>query len=363
MTSLYLYFIIINNMPEQNLKNILDELIKVLNPRVREVIEKRFGLRSVSCQTLEAIGQNLGVTRERVRQIEALGLKQLANKNVLEPLKPVFEIIEKHLIDYGGVRREDYFLKELSQLFSLKEKNNENLISFVLALRQERFIYFKETPKWQTVWALNNSVYNNALSLGEALKKKLVEQNVPIPKEAILKTAASLGGLPAQAGEISDKALFSYIELCREIAQNPFGEWGFIGSPEVSPKGVKDKAYLIFKKEKKPLHFAQVANLINQVAFLGRKAHPQTVHNELIKDPRFVLVGRGIYALADWGYEPGTVRDVLVSTLKNAEGGLAKEEIIKIVQTKRLVKENTILLNLQNKKVFKKIDNERFTLL
>ena len=344
-------------MPGQNLKNILYELIKVLNPRAREVIEKRFGLRSVLCQTLEAIGQNLGVTRERVRQIEALGLRQLANKNVLEPLKPVFETIEKHLTDYGGVRREDYFLREISQLVSLKEKNNENLIDFALALGQGRFVHFKETPKWRAAWALDNSVYNNAIGLGESLRKKLAEQNLPIPREEVLKTAASLGG------EMNDRALFSCIELCREIAQNPFGEWGFIGSPEVSPKGVKDKAYLIFKKEKKPLHFAQVAELINQVAFEGRKAHPQTVHNELIKDPRFVLVGRGTYALADWGYEPGTVRDVLVSALKNTEGGLTKEEIIKIVQAKRLVKENTILLNLQNKKVFRKIDNERFTLL
>jgi len=344
-------------MPGQNLKNILYELIKVLNPRAREVIEKHFGLRSVLCQTLEAIGQNLGVTRERVRQIEALGLRQLANKNVLEPLKPVFETIEKHLTDYGGVRREDYFLREISQLVSLKEKNNENLIDFALALGQGRFVHFKETPKWRAAWALDNSVYNNAIGLGESLRKKLAEQNLPIPREEVLKTAASLGG------EMNDKALFSCIELCREIAQNPFGEWGFIGSPEVSPKGVKDKAYLIFKKEKKPLHFTQVAELINQAVFEGRQAHPQTVHNELIKDPRFVLVGRGTYALADWGYEPGTVRDVLVSALKNTEGGLTKEEIIKIVQAKRLVKENTILLNLQNKKVFRKIDNERFTLL
>ena len=344
-------------MPGQNLKNILYELIKVLNPRVREVIEKHFGLRSVLCQTLEAIGQNLGVTRERVRQIEALGLRQLANKNVLEPLKPVFETIEKHLTDYGGVRREDYFLREISQLVSLKEKNNENLIDFALALGQGRFVHFKETPKWRAAWALDNSVYNNAIGLGESLRKKLAEQNLPIPREEVLKTATSLGG------EMNDRALFSCIELCREIAQNPFGEWGFIGSPEVSPKGVKDKAYLIFKKEKKPLHFTQVAELINQAVFEGRQAHPQTVHNELIKDPRFVLVGRGTYALADWGYEPGTVRDVLVSALKNTEGGLTKEEIIKIVQAKRLVKENTILLNLQNKKVFRKIDNERFTLL
>ena len=189
------------------------------------------------------------------------------------------------------------------------------------------------------------------------MRIKLAEQNLPIPKEAILKTAAYL------SGEMSEKALFSWVELCRGISQNPFGEWGFVGSPEVSPKGVKDKAYLIFKKEKTPLHFTEVAALINQAAFSGRQAHPQTVHNELIKDPRFVLVGRGTYALSDWGYEPGTVRDVLVSALKKAETGLTKEEIIKTVQAKRLVKENTILLNLQNKKVFKKIDSERFTLL
>ncbi len=352
-------------MPGQNPKNILDELMKILNPRGRGVIEKRFGLRSVLHQTLEAIGGDLGVTRERVRQIEALGLRQLANKNVLEPLKPTFETIEKHLRDYGSVRREDYLLRELSQLFSLKEKNNENLISFILTLGQGRsiFTYFKKTPKCLAAWALNDSAYNNAVSLGEALRKKLAEQNLPIPKEAILKAATSLSDLSAPAGEMSKEALFSWVELCCGITQNPFGEWGLVGSPEVSPKGVKDKAYLIFKKEKKPLHFTRVANLINQAAFSGRRAHPQTVHNELIKDPRFVLVGRGTYALSDWGYEPGTVRDVLISALKNAEDGLTREEIIKTVQAKRLVKENTILLNLQNKKVFKKIDSEHFTLL
>ena len=344
-------------MQKQNLKNIIDELAKILNPRTREIIEKRFGLRSVSCQTLEAIGQNLGITRERVRQIEALGLERLANKSVLEPIKPIFAIIEKHLADYGGIRKKDSLLRELSKLFSLEEKNNENLINFALTLGREKFAYFKETPFWRDAWALNNIVYNNAINLVSALKKKLAEQTSPISKEAVLKIATSINN------ELDDKALFSYVELCREISQNPFGEWGLIHSPEVSPKGVKDKAYLIFKKEQKPLHFVQVANLINKVSFDGRRAHSQTVHNELIKDPRFVLVGRGTYALSDWGYEPGTVCDVLISALKNSAKGLTKEEIVKIVKSKRLVKDNTIILNLQNKKVFKKIDNERFILL
>ncbi len=346
-------------MRGQNLKNIIGEITKVLNPRIREVIEKRFGIRTASYQTLEAIGDNLDITRERVRQIEALGLKQLSNKNVLEPLRPVFDATAKHLKEYGGVRGEDLFLKEIADMFSLGEKNRENIIRFVLALGKERFSYFKEMPMWRAAFALDAASYNNAVNLVDALKKKLADENTPVSREEILKMLASLSGDP----ETSEKTLASYIELSRHITQNPFGEWGLIHSPEVSPKGVKDKAYLIFKKEKQPLHFGKVAELINRARFSDKPAHPQTVHNELIKDPRFVLVGRGTYALADWGYEPGTVRDVLVSIFKNSPSGLTKEEVVKIAQSKRLVKENTILLNLQNKKVFKKIDSERFTLI
>ncbi len=344
-------------MAEKNLKNILDEIVKITSPRIREVIERRFGLRAISYQTLEAIGKNMGITRERVRQIEAFGFKQLTNKNVLEPIKPVFELVEQHLAAYGGVRREDIFLKELAKLLSLKEKNNENLINFMLALGREKFTYFKETPFWRAAWALSNGHYNKAIALAGALKEKLTGQNSLLSSDALFKTIAGLADK-----NLTEQASRSHIELCGQISQNPFGEWGLISSPEVSPRGVKDKAYLVFKKEKKPLHFTEVADLINRVVFSERKAHPQTVHNELIKDPRFVLVGRGTYALSDWGYEPGTVRDVLVSILKNSGQSLTKEEIIKTVQSKRLVKENTILLNLQNRKVFKKTNDHKFIL-
>ncbi len=345
-------------MEEKNLKNILDEIIKVLNPRVREIIEKRFGIRTISYQTLEAIGQSMNITRERVRQIEALGLKQLTNKNVLEPIKPMFDLIEKNLMVYGGVRREDSFLKELTETFSLKEKNRENLINFALTLGKGRFMYFKETPLFRSAWALNNVYYNKATAMAAGLKEKLANQNSLFSKGDLLKIASELADK-----NLNDEAVLSHVELCREISQNPFGEWGLMSSPEVSPRGVKDKAYLVFKKEKKPLHFTEVAELINKTVFSDRKAHPQTVHNELIKDERFVLVGRGTYALSDWGYEPGTVRDVLVSVLKNSGKGLTKDEIVKTVQSKRLVKENTILLNLQNRKVFKKTEDQRFTLV
>ena len=345
-------------MKTQSIKNILNETVSLLSPRTRSVIEKRFGLHSDTYQTLEAIGQNLGITRERVRQIESLGLKQLLNKNVLETLKPAFDAIEGHLKECGGIRREDKFLVEIADLLKINEKNRENVVNFVLTLGKNNFSYFKETPARYAAWALDADSYAASVGFVDALKKKLSDANSPVSENEIFKIAAA----EFKDGNVSKKAVFSYINLCRQVSQNPFGEWGLVDSPEVSPKGVKDKAFLIFKKEKHPIHFNDVAKLINDVFLSDRRAHPQTVHNELIKDQRFVLVGRGTYALADWGYEPGTVRDVIVSILKNAKTGLTKNEIVKTVQSKRLVKDNTILLNLQNKKVFKKIDNERFTL-
>jgi len=80
----------------------------------------------------------------------------------------------------------------------------------------------------------------------------------------------------------------------------------------------------------------------------------QTVHNELIKDSRFVLVGRGIYALEEWGYYPGQVKDVILRVLREERKPITKEEILEKVLEQRLVKENTILLNLSNKKYFER---------
>ena len=69
------------------------------------------------------------------------------------------------------------------------------------------------------------------------------------------------------------------------------------------------------------LNFREISEAINRTNFVGRAAHPQTVHNELIKDPRFVLVGRGIYGLSEHGFKPGIAREIISQILKE-EGPL-----------------------------------------
>ncbi|MCX6791311.1 MAG: hypothetical protein NTV62_03965 [Candidatus Gribaldobacteria bacterium] len=72
------------------------------------------------------------------------------------------------------------------------------------------------------------------------------------------------------------------------------------------------------------------------------------------------MVGRGIYALKEWGYNNGTVKDIIVSLINNSQGGLSKDEIVKGVLDQRLVKSNTILLNLHNKKNFSRTQEGRY---
>jgi hypothetical protein len=142
-----------------------------------------------------------------------------------------------------------------------------------------------------------------------------------------------------------------WLELSKQVGRNPLGEWGKADSPQVRVKSVRDLAYLTVKRHGSPMHFTEVAKAIEST--FGKKTHIATTHNELIKDSRFILVGRGTYGLGEWGYKPGVVRDVIKDILKK-NGPLSKEDIIDRVLKERFLKKNTILVNLQNAKYFKK---------
>ena len=147
-----------------------------------------------------------------------------------------------------------------------------------------------------------------------------------------------------------------WLTLSKGVKKNPLGEWGKSGASGVKARGIKDFAYLMMRKHGSPMHFREVAKAITNT--FSKKCHTATCHNELIKDKRFVLVGRGMYALSEWGYKPGVVRDVIKEILKR-EGSMTKEDVVDKVLKERYLKKNTILVNLQNPKYFKKNKNKR----
>lgn len=311
-----------------NYSQICSNLLKSLPKRQETVISRRFGLKNGRRETLEFIGKDYGVTRERVRQIEKDGFSRL--KPEIKKYQKVLQYFSQYLKNRGNLKKEDLLLEELGG------KNWKNQVYFLLTLG-ENFERLTENNEFYSFWTINQN--------SSALAQKVINASLALLKKE--KKPLAFKNLKSQKlfNSLSQSTLTSYLEISKKIQKNSENLFGLKVWPEINPRGIKDKVYLVLKKENKPLHFKEVANLIEL-------ALPQTVHNELIKDNRFVLVGRGLYALKEWGYEEGLVKDIIFKVLKTNNKPLAKEEILDKVLKQRLVKENTILLNLSKKKYF-----------
>jgi hypothetical protein len=329
-------------------------LIKNLSTRNKDIISRRFGLRNGKRETLEAIGQSYKITRERVRQIEDFSLRQLAK------LIPDNSEVGKHSLEAKQILSKSGGIMRESDLFTALTGNNKVNVAnaslvFLLTLAGEP-VRSGENDSFHTYWALDrqhsDSFKNSSLALIQALNK----HKKLIVADQLLDFASrnSVRGANEYMG--------AFMVLCKRLGSNVFGEVGLIDWNDIKPKGVRDKAYLVMKRASGPKHFSEITKMINSTKFSKRKANTQTVHNELIKDSRFVLVGRGLYGLTEWGYKPGTVKEVLIDILQNSREPIAKAELVAKTRNVRMVKENTILLNLQDSKVFAKKDNGSYTL-
>ncbi len=322
-------------MKNINYQKICLDLISDLNEREKEVISRRFGLGGKNRQTLEAIGQDYGLCRERIRQIQEAAIKKIKPK--LEKLQEVWEFFLNYFKKSGGLKKEDVLLTELG---GEKEKNE---VYFLLTLTP-LFRRFSENENFHSFWTSDLNAFDLAKRVINSVSAQFEKAKRPLAFQEL----NPLFPLEKEAFE-------SYLEISKKIQKNQENLYGFREWPEINPRGIKDKAYLALKKTGKPLHFKEITALIE-------KANLQTVHNELIKDSRFVLVGRGIYGLAEWGYLPGQVRDVILKILEQEKRPLKKEEIVEKVLRQRLVKENTILMNLSNKKYFLRDSQGRYRL-
>ncbi len=334
-----------------NLEEVVWELLMVLSDKERAVIVKRFSLDNKPRQTLESIGRSFSVTRERIRQIEATALKKLQRNAGNSRIRKISQEIDIILAERGGICREKEIITDiLARLHGPSSPINGHIVLLALSITNgvvrsdspkafHRFWYKKDMTSAAEIKKIAKTAYQITNKKGDVV-------NAP---ELVEKTAMQLEMAPTEYEKI-----MSIIESdmrFRKVNQNQYGlqEWRHI-----NPKSIHDKALIVMRKEKKPMHFIEIANSISETGFDNRPVTVQAVHNDLIRYPEFVLVGRGMYALREWGYDPGTVADVIASILKD-EGPLTKKEIIKRVQDQRDVKIGTISLNLQKEEAFMRV--------
>lgn len=337
-----------------NLIKVTEELLKALDARSQDIIKRRYGIDAPAEETLESIGREYGITRERVRQIQTQAKKALLE--LKDPLQPVSVLLETVFAEHGGIMEERHVTEAVSERVQMDIPHSvvifylDLLSPYELETREEQF-----GPHWR------HPVLASAKAplVVETAVRVLSTVSHPLPEQVLIeKIYEALSEVPET---LPHRHVAAHIKASRPIAQTPFGEWGLKGWPETNPRGVGDKAYAVLRRHGQPEHFTRIAELINEASFDSKRANPQTVHNELIKDDRFVLVGRGLYGLKEWGYLPGTVGDVIEELLKQAKAPLKRDEIIEQVMAQRQVKKNTIVLGLQNRQRFTRTEDNKYT--
>ncbi|MEK7650577.1 MAG: sigma factor-like helix-turn-helix DNA-binding protein [Patescibacteria group bacterium] len=321
---------------------VVKELLASLGARPRDVVKRRYGLATKETMTLEAVGQIYGITRERVRQIENATIAQIKKSEANTAAQSIFAQLKGVMEDYGGLVHEQEFLDHIS-----KDQVVQNNVHFLLVLG-DAFAKLKEDDYFHHRWTVDASL---AEGVHQSLRNlcQVLDTNELVSEDKIVEHFMS--GLDKRVSpEMARQKVKNWLKLSKEIGLSPVGEWGLAKSPNVRVRGIKDYAFLVMRRKGSPMHFTEVAKEIT--ATFGRKTNAATSHNELIKDPRFVLVGRGLYALGDWGYTPGIVRDVIKQIL-DKNGAMTKAQVMAAVKKERYVKDNTILVNLKNPKFFK----------
>jgi hypothetical protein len=327
-----------------NPKQITKRLLGVLSDRARDVLVKRYGLgERTKRQTLEAIGEQYDITRERVRQIENYALTTIRKSDLYEKEGAIFAELKEEMLFFGGIVSEEEFLDHLS-----KDPSTRNHFHFLLVVG-ETFEKRKEDDHFVHRWHVDQE-------LAETVEGALKQLYEALSDEELVSEGDIIKNFLSHVQNISDhyqseEMIKRWLSISKKIGSNPLGEWGPTSSTSITPKGIRDYAYLAIRHHGSPLHFTEVAKRIDEL--FGKRAHVATTHNELIKDPRFVLVGRGLYALSEWGYVEGVVRDVIKKILKE-HGALSKDDIIEKVLKERYVKPNTILVNLQDDEYFER---------
>lgn len=346
---------------------VVSRLFNGLSEREQDILRRRFGLHGQEPETLEGIGKGYNVTRERIRQIENSTIRSIKNRRDFADLvKPVESVILTCLERHGGIMAHEHLLEVLLQAERESRLHRNHLVFILEKITSDR-VESHDRENLKEVWKIKFVDWDKIEQTLQAIREILEREQAPLPEEELLRRFRETEVYKEHEkhyglSEENYEPIHAHLRAASVLKKNPFGQWGLSHWSTVTPKRMGDKIYLVLKQSGSPMHFRNITEEINKAGFDRKKAYPPTVHNELILDKRYVLVGRGIYALTEWGYIPGVVSDVIAAVLRES-GSLSRDEIVNKVLQQRLVKRGTIYLALSSNQKFVRAQDGRYRLV
>jgi hypothetical protein len=341
---------------------LMEQILGLLPAKEAEILSRRYGLGGEKKQTLETIGQQYQVTRERIRQIERQAIQSLFDHPQFDELMRPFEHVVVSVIhEHGGIMTMDMIARELLGVHANDIKYHAALHFLLSQLLKDKIEHVRASKQFVQSWKTQTTSMDVVEKTIAELKRIVEGLEKPHTFERIHEELKKTPHYKEFQDHLSEAVIASYLDVAGEIGKNPFDEYGLSHWGLVNPKRMHDRVYLVLQKKGEPMHFEEIAEQISEV--FGKKAYPPTVHNELILNKEYVLVGRGLYALKEWGYQEGVVSDVITQVMEEAAEPLDRDEIVKRVLEQRIVKRNTIYLALTDKNIFQRLTDGRYTLI
>jgi len=375
----------LNDLANLNLAEIVDRLLTILNQREQDVLRRRYGLSGTAKETLESIGREHKLTRERIRQIETVSISKIKKNPELETLIGRLRKVISHLLEeHGGIIDKNYLFNLLHSLAKLQNihqtddhyRNNLNFLTGRII--NDHFDEVNDHARFNDLIKVKYQSLEHLEEVAEEIVNQIRDAKALVATEDLITLIKNLDSykkhepkfqapgeldfspwlketIPGYSDAIWDnRVIYAMVQALKELDKNKFNQWGHSAWREVMPRTINDKIYLVLKNEGKPMYYGDIAKKITSLGFDAKIVNTATTHNELILDDKYVLVGRGMYGLKEWGYQNGTVADVVASVLEAKGEPMAKEDIMNEVLKQRMVKETTVNLALMNKTRFMK---------
>lgn len=338
-----------------SLQENMNKLFIILTKKEKNVLERRFGLKYKNSETLEKIGKRYHVSRERIRQIQDEAIKKLKKHVINTPINEIIQLGEKFIHDAHGIIEEKKLFDMMKKCLPLNP--NEHYIRMSLELDQE-IEYASNTEDFYPHWKLKSIKTPMIRDIKKTYQVFMEKEQKLVDLETLHKACKKIF---ARMPEYTIDFLSPLLSIDKHIKIRD-GKYSLVQWRHINPHTVYEKILCILREEKKPMHFRKITKKIKAKKIDEKKIHDEAVHNELIRKRDFVLIGRGTYALAEWGYIPGKMTEVIESILKREQRPLTKKEIINAVKKERRVKNMTVLMNLRRKEQFERIGRDKYQL-
>jgi hypothetical protein len=351
----------------ENLPAIIHEILdQHSDDRLWTVIQRRFGLEATVELTLEEIGIAFGLTRERVRQLEEMALKELRealiegqyiskNYQVRPQVAKTARMLSQIALDQAEKAvRESVLLHRIKARFDISLFSIKPSIYLLLELSGIERIDFDKSDL-ESIWGiLETKVKGKIQRSVEKLDRLLTRETVtPLAKIDIL---IYLNKSVRKDDRLSLEELDAFLELCSSVTEYSNGfYWGKFQHLV----GRANQVERILSEQGETTHIKELTRELNHRLVKHGKSpvNPRNLRNQMSTDNRFVPIGRsGEWGLSDWALNTETIVELIRQCLRTRNQPSTADEIYAYVKERRPASNKSICTYLSSVDDFAKVN-------